>query len=1080
MKPHYKIIAQVLSLHWLLLLSSLLLAEEQETWDITNTGQPSKEVSFSVTEGTWMSVDVSPDGKTIVFDLLGDIYRMPASGGEATLLHGGPAMQKKPRFSPDGDRILYLSDASGNSNIWVSNVDGMNPRQITHETANDLTVPSWAPNGDYVLAGKLKTPWAQFSVAEIRLFHVDGGEGRLLIEASSVNEPQMSRDGQYLYYSEMMANGASYKNPLHGNISIMQRRLSDGHTEEILKGFGGAITPQPSPDGKRIAFIRRVKEKSVLFVYDRETGEQRPVYDQLDHDMMGSFYGSVSGSYYPQYNWFPDGKNLAIWGKGKLYKINMDTQDVQEIPFQVHAKHKITAPLRFKQDLAPEEIAVKAVRHVAYSPDGKTVLFHALGHLWQKQLPAGKSKRLTQTKDFEFEPAYSFDGKQIVYTSWDDERGSQLKIKNVQRRKVTTVLSSKGVIRQPAFSRDGKQVVYWVEGGNTNTAGYRTKPGFYRHNLTTGKTHYLGNAGTKPQFSIDGQRIYYLTPLGKLWGAGRTLKSINLDGENRQEHAIAKEATELSISPDQQWLSFKENHRYFIVPYREMGIAISLGTSSKAVPVIALSKKVGYELQWSSDAKRVYWSLGNTLYSASAESGFTDGAKLSAIDLTAKTDKPEGLIAFVHGRIITMENENVIEQGTVLVKDNRIVAVGASDQITIPKQAKIIDVSGKTLMPGLIDGHGHPRQKSGISPQKHLAHYAAAAYGITATFDPATADLQAYARTEMNLTGVSLGLRLMNSGKPLQGYTGVSNFTDINSLDDAREAVGAKKAMGGAFIKSYWQSSRTNRQYIIKAAREANMMVAAEGGRQYYNAITFVLDGHTTVEHGIRLANYYDDLLQLVAHSGTALTPTMYDFANDFPGEKYFYQTTRPWDDPKVKRYNHSTSGFTGTPSPPYVRGMITDHIADEILDADFRATGRSLKRLDDAGGTVNAGSHGQLYGLDLHWTMWSLAEGGMSPQRVLNAATMNVAKTLGVDDQIGSLKVGKLADLIILDKNPLDDIRNTNSVRYTMINGRLYDSLSMNEIGNYDRPRSQFYWELEDYKGIDWNESWSSEQEVF
>ena len=125
-------------------------------------------------------------------------------------------------------------------------------------------------------------------------------------------------------------------------------------------------------------------------------------------------------------------------------------------------------------------------------------------------------------------------------------------------------------------------------------------------------------------------------------------------------------------------------------------------------------------------------------------------------------------------------------------------------------------------------------------------------------------------------------------------------------------------------------------------------------------------------------------------------------------------------------------------------------------------------------GCVVNAGSHGQIHGLDQHWEMWLMAQGGMSNLHVLRTSTLNGARTLALDKQIGSLEVGKLADLIVLDGNPLEDIHNTNTVRYTMVNGRLYDALSMNEIGNYDRPRTRFYWELEDYHGIDWKPPWA------
>ena len=160
--------------------------------------------------------------------------------------------------------------------------------------------------------------------------------------------------------------------------------------------------------------------------------------------------------------------------------------------------------------------------------------------------------------------------------------------------------------------------------------------------------------------------------------------------------------------------------------------------------------------------------------------------------------------------------------------------------------------------------------------------------------------------------------------------------------------------------------------------------------------------------------------------------------------------------------------------APPYVRGMTNIQAADEIWDLGFRAAARSMKALNDAGGRVNAGSHGQVYGLAMHWELQLLSEGGMSNLDVLKAATINGATTLGLEEQIGSIKAGKLADIIVLDENPLTDIRNTETVSRTMVNGRLYDSVTMNEIGNHDRPRRPFYWEVNDVpKHINWKPAW-------
>jgi hypothetical protein len=221
--------------------------------------------------------------------------------------------------------------------------------------------------------------------------------------------------------------------------------------------------------------------------------------------------------------------------------------------------------------------------------------------------------------------------------------------------------------------------------------------------------------------------------------------------------------------------------------------------------------------------------------------------------------------------------------------------------------------------------------------------------------------------------------------------------------------------------------------------------------------------------------------VQLLSRSKTSNTPTLIVAFGELYGENFLYQTQRAWEDPKVKRYAQEATASYGAlevpgGAPVYSRNMTSIHVADELWDVGFRSVSRSIKKLDDAGVTINVGSHGEIAGLAMHWEMQLLAQGGMSNHRILRAATLNGAKTLGFDQQLGSLEAGKLADLIVLDGNPLEDIRNSNSVRYTLLNGRLYEADSMNEIGNYDRPRSRFYWELDDYKDIDWNSAWSGQ----
>ncbi|RBP52932.1 amidohydrolase family protein [Arenicella xantha] len=1065
------------------------LLAQAEDWDISDTGQPYIDVEFTLNEGTWMSLDVSPDGQTIVFDLLGDLYSLPATGGEALLVSGGAAIDRIPSFSPDGSKLVYISDLSGDDRVWVANADGSNARMVTVVSESMLTNPAWSADGEYVVATSVDLGFNDQKTSSLRIFHLGGGLGRTLVDAPEnkrdIQEPNLSPDGKYVYYTQRLVDHHIYVDANHVNYAIMRRDLETGETVALIKGFGGALSPQVSPDSQKLAFVRRVKDKTILFVYDLQTGEQRPVYAELDRDQQADFY--QQGVYFPQFDWFPDNTHVAIWGKGKLFKVNMDSGVAKEIPFVAHTKHRIIRSPKFADTLMPEKVQVRAIRQLAVANNNDEMVFNALGRLWKKALPDGTPKRITQSPSFEFDPAYSPNNRRLAYVEWDDEKGSALQLISPSGGSKKTLVKSRGVIRQPAFSPDGKTIVYSIEEGGNGLGGYRSTPGLYTVAVAGGEPQQIGDAASKPSFSADGERIYFTSTVSK----NTSISSVTVDGYERRDHAqaLGADRSELSRSPDGKWIAFKENQQYYVMPYKETGGLTPVSATAGAVPTFRLTEGSGYNLTWSSDSRTLNWNLGDDLYRVDVTELTTNDKPLpqpfATVGLNVPLDRPSGMVAFRGGRLITMDGDQVIEQGTVVVEGNRIVSVGRTDEVVIPEDAYVVDTTGKTVMPGLIDMHGHIDccYYGGIMPQKHASHYAAAAYGVTTNYDPYTSELAAYATTEMLQAGELVGPRFISTGKVIYGRPGKGDrtYVPLYTYADAENTMRRKRALNGRIIKSYKQPSRRARQQLVKAGREAGVMVDAEGESHFYFDISMILDGHMALEHNIPVANHYDDLVQLMAHSDIANTPTLNVTFGEIMGENYLYQTTKAWDEPKIKSYvQETTSSYSpvGTPygAPLHVRSMTGLHAAEEIWDIGFRAVSRSIKKLDDAGVTINAGSHGQVFGLALHWELQSMAQGGMSNHRILRTATVNGAETLGLDTQIGSLQVGKLADIIVLDANPLDDISNTNSVRYTMLNGRLFDSLSMNEIGNYDRARSKFYWELPDYKGIDWNEAWSGQ----
>jgi imidazolonepropionase-like amidohydrolase/Tol biopolymer transport system component len=1037
---------------------------KKKEWDVTAAHGPTSEVEFTTTEGTWMNLDVSADGKEIVFDLLGDIYIMPSMGGAAKLLSGGPAFEVQPRFSPDGKRISYTSDRAGGDNVWVMNRDGSGAKAVTKEDFRLLNNASWTPDGKYLVARKHFTGTRSLGAGEMWMYHASGGlEGLQLTkrrnDQQDAGEPCVSPDGRYVYFSEDMSPGGAFeynKDP-NGQIYVIRRLDREtGKVINLVTGAGGAARPQPSPDGKYLAFVRRVRLKSVLYLYDLQTGEELPIYDGLNKDQQETW---ATFGVYPNYAWTPDSKNIVVWAKGHLWKIDIATKKAAQIPFEAKVKQSIAAALRYPQKVSPDSVEVKMIRSAVTSPDGQWLVFNAVGHLWKKRLPNGAALRLTNDSHFEFEPAFSPDGKWVVYTTWNDTAlGAVYKTPLDGRTKSQKLTTRKGYYRGPQFSSDRQKIVYQRDNGNSVLGlAHGTETGLYWISANGGQPNLITEEGRAPRFNRKGDRIFYLTG----GGMEKTYKSVRLDGGEPRDHFKLKYVTDVLPSPDEEWVAFTELFNAYIAPFPQTGGVIDLNANTKAIPVKKISRDAGTSLHWSGDSKKLHWTIGPEYFTRELTRSFkfVEGAPDSIpppdttglhIGLKLKTDVPTGKLALVGARMITMRGDEVIENGAIVIDGNRIVAIGRANEVLIPTDAKRIDVQGKTIMPGLIDVHAHANHFfSGLMPQQHWPYFANLAYGVTTMHDPSATTETVFSLAEMVAAGLMTGPRVYSTGTILYGADGDFKAV-INNLDDARSHLRRMKAVGAFSVKSYNQPRRNQRQQVIEAARELQMIVVPEGGSFFYHNLSMVLDGHTGIEHSIPVAPVYHDVLKLWGASQTGYTPTLIVGYGGIWGENYWYQKTNVWEKSRLLNF---------TPRP-FIDARARRRMM--IPDDDFGHIGnaQSAKALLDAGAKVQLGAHGQLQGLGAHWELWMLAQGGMTPLQAIRAATLHGAQYLGLDGDIGSLETGKLADLIVLEKNPLDNIQNSEHILYVMKNGRLYDAETMNEIGNHPRSRGRFFWE--------------------
>ena len=1036
--------------------------EKEKKWDVNNPEGPYKDVAFTVSEGTWMNLDVSPDGKTIVFDLLGDIYTIPAAGGNAVLIKGGHAFEVQPRFSPDGKKILFTSDAGGGDNIWVMNRDGSKPVAITKENFRLLNNAAWFPDGEYIVARKHFTSGRSLGAGEMWLYHTSGGNGIQLTarknDQQDVNEPVVSPDGHYVYFCEDMYPGGFFqynKDPNNQIFVIKRFDREKGITENVTGGPGGAVRPAISHDGKLLSFIKRVRTKTVLYLRNLETGEEWPIYDQLSKDQQEAW--SVFGLY-TGYAWTPDDKHIIIWSNGKIRKVDVNgVNKAAEIPFTCNVKQRVYDAVRFQQDLNPDKLKVNVIRQATTSPDGKWMVFNAVGYLWKKALPSGKPQRITRGTDFEFEPQFAADGNSILFTTWNDTAGGSIcKIDLRGNASPVRLTKSRAIYRQPTYSGDGKSIVFRKEGGNDVLGpAFTAKPGIYTMDPNGDNESFVTARGDAPRFNKSGDRIYYQL--------GSSMNSIKLNGDDDRVHLKSTYGTQFTVSPDEKWIAFIDLHKAYVAAFPQTGKTLDIGSGTTDFPVKLVSKDAGFNLHWSNDSRHLHYTLGSQYYSINLEdlfefiankpdSLFKIPEKGIEAGLEITPDKPEGIVAFTNARIITMKGAEVIENGTIVVEKNLIRSVGNAGDVKIPAGAKVIDCAGKTILPGFIDAHAHGDHfRTGITPQKHWAYYTNLAYGVTTMHDPSANSEIVFAQSELVKAGLQVGPRVFSTGTILYGADG--NFKAvINSIDDARSALRRTKSFGAFSVKSYNQPRREQRQQVIQAARELNMEVVPEGGSFFYHNLSMILDGHTTIEHNLPVAPLFADVQQLWKNSKTAYTPTLIVSYASVSGEYYWYQHSNVWEKERLLRF-----------SPRSVIDTRSRHrtmLPEEEYENGHIMISKTVKSLMDNGVTINMGAHGQLQGLGAHWEIWMMQQGGMTNHQALQTATINGAYSLGMDRWIGSLEPGKLADLLVMEKNPLEDIRNTETIRFTMVNGRLYDAETMNETGNYNKQRGKFYWE--------------------
>jgi len=1039
--------------------------DEVVEWDVTDPstwdgGAETVDIDIDVTEGSWMSLDVSPDGRTIAFDLLGDIYTLPVGGGRATNISAGLNWDIQPRFSPNGERIAFISDREGGDNIFTMKVDGSDAKQITKEDFRLLNNPTWSPDGRFIAGRKHFTTSRSLGTGEIWLYDADmGGAGVQLVEKPNeryqkeLGEPIFAPDGTSIYYTRNTTPGDNFVYAEDSNkevFAIYRYDMDTGEKVKVVGGPGGAVRPTPSPDGKTLVFVKRVDNQSMLHLMDLDSGDQRMVFDHLDADMQETW--AVHGLY-PNMDFSPDGQTLYFWAKGLIHALDVESGDVEHIDFRVKDTRMVVKAPRPTTEVSPDTFQTEMARHLAVSPDGKTTVFNALGKLYMPR--EGRDPvRVTKLGDDvrEIYPSFSRDGREIVFVTWTDTDLAQIHTMDVRSKRITTLDLPPGHYARPTFSPDGELIVFERNsGGGLRSDLYGSDPGLYVVDREGGEPIRFAESGALPHFGADPLRIYF----SSYSDGALALKSVNLLGGDARTHMSNKMAQGYFVSPDGSKVAFRENYNLYVADALPGPQSVGITKDGGPLPVTKLSDKGATYPVWMEDG-HMAWTMGPHLFMADTEKMAADEdaeAQMMEGILSVEVDKavPSGTLAITGADVVTMTDDEggVIKNATIIIEGDRIAAIGTD--IDIPRGAKRLELDGQTIIPGIIDAHAHgPKGSDEIILNTNWNTLAHLAFGVTTIFDPSSRAAEILPFKEMQRMGRVLGPRTFTTGEVIYGAKAPGFLAYINSYDDALEHVARLDEQGAIAVKNYNQPRRDQRQQVAHAARKRNLLTVAEGGSLYHMDMNLLADGNSSVEHNLPNETLYDDVVQMFAGTNVAYTMTLSVTYGGIRGVNYYYDTTDVWKHLILSKHvppadlRADTQRRQKAPSGQYF---------------DDRAA-RASKPIFDAGVPVSLGAHGEREGLGAHWEMQSFARGGYSPVEALMTGTVNPARHLGMSDDIGTLEVGKLADMVILGSDPLEDIKNSEDIEHVIQGGRVFEAGTMKEIITGDGGRGAYPWE--------------------